>query len=91
MIQLAAGQAPPGLRSLLDRGAPASIRCFAVLESRAAGPIWTDDPAHPAWAVLQEAGFGSLYLGGALDAPVLRQAEPGLGGGGALAGFPDRA
>jgi hypothetical protein len=73
MVQLSPDQAPPELRSLFDPCAPAGIRCFAVLEGHAAGCIWTDDPACPAWAVLQEAGFGSLYLGGALDATVLRQ------------------
>ena len=58
-------------RGLFDAGEPVSLRCFAVLEGNAAGRILTDDPANPAWGIVQEACFGSIYLGGALDAALL--------------------
>lgn len=48
---------------------PAGFRCFAVIEGDAVGRVFTDDPASPAWGVVQEAAFGALYPGGALDAP----------------------
>lgn len=66
-------QVTPALRALFDPGDPASLRCFAVLNGDGAGRIWCDDPARPGWGVVQEAGFGSLYLGGNLEASLLNQ------------------
>ncbi len=57
-------QVTPNIRALFSPHDPAALRCFAVLESCAAGKIFTDDPITPSWAVLQEGGFGTLYLGG---------------------------
>ncbi len=58
---------PPRLRALLDPGTPAFMRCAAVLEGRAAGRAWTGEPSLPECLVVQESGFGSLYLGGSFD------------------------
>jgi RimJ/RimL family protein N-acetyltransferase len=44
-----------------------------VLDGVAAGVIFTDDPANPSLAVVQEAGFGTVYPGGDLPISVLSQ------------------
>ena len=72
MIQVNPGQACPALRKLFNPADPASLRCFAVLEGNAAGRILTDDTSSPTWSVVQETAFGSLYLGGALDALLMQ-------------------
>ena len=71
MFQLSSVQVSPRLRSLFDPGLPAALRCFAVLEGAAAGQILTDDPANPTWGLVWETAFGTLYPGGALEAPLL--------------------
>ncbi len=63
----------PALRSLFDPRQPAALRCFAVLEGTAAGKVFTDDPINPTWAVVQEAGFGTIYPGGDLPPAILNQ------------------
>lgn len=67
MIPVSPQHVTPELRALFDADAPASLRCFAVLDGNAAGVVWTDDPAHPTWGIVQEAGFRSVYLGGRHD------------------------
>ena len=73
MIEIAPGQVTPFLRSLFDPRLPAALRCFAVMEVNAAGRVFTDHPTHPTWAVVQEAGFGTLYPGGDLPPSILNQ------------------
>lgn len=72
-MRVSSERAGPRLRSLFDPGMPAALRCFAVLDGTTRGVILADDPARPTWAAVREAGFGTLYLGGALAAPVLRR------------------
>lgn len=52
------------LRSLFSPGAPAALRCFTVLDGANRGTIWANDLENPAWAIVQEAAFGTLYLEG---------------------------
>jgi L-amino acid N-acyltransferase YncA len=59
-----AHQVSPSLRALFDEGQPVAIRCFAVLDGSIRGQIWTDDLAHPTWGAVQEAPWGTLFLGG---------------------------
>jgi hypothetical protein len=73
MVQISSRPATPEIRSLFDPGTSASLRCFAVLDGSAAGQVWADNASDPTWAVAQEAGFGSIYLGGSLDAQTLSQ------------------
>jgi RimJ/RimL family protein N-acetyltransferase len=73
MIQLTPKQLTPALRALFDPSLPTMPRAFNVLDGRIAGQILTDDPAHPSWAAVREATFGTLYLGGIFTAPVLHQ------------------
>jgi RimJ/RimL family protein N-acetyltransferase len=70
------------VRGLFDTSQPLAIRCFAVLDGSIHGQIWTDDPTQPTWAAVQEAAFGTLFLGGQPSARVvhalianLRQAD----------------
>jgi len=71
LTQLTPVQVTPGLRALFDPADPASLRCYAVLDGHAAGRIFTDFPARPTWGVVQEAAFGSLYLGGEVNQTAL--------------------
>jgi GNAT superfamily N-acetyltransferase len=52
------------VQALFEAGMPAALRCWAVLDGLLPGQVWADDPARPSWAVLREALFGTLYLGG---------------------------
>ena len=79
MIEIYPYQVLPKTRSLFDRDMPASLRCWAVLDGNAAGKIYTDGAFSPTWGLVQEAGFGSIYLGGSLDAPILRRLVAELG------------
>jgi GNAT superfamily N-acetyltransferase len=65
-------QVTPDLRALFDPADPASLRCFAVLDGHAAGRIFTDHPDRPIWGAVQEAAFGSLYLGGDVQQTTLQ-------------------
>jgi RimJ/RimL family protein N-acetyltransferase len=70
-LQLAPNQITPLLRDLFNSNDPASLRCFAVLDGHAAGRIFTDQPDHPNWGVVQEGAFGSLYLAGDVQQSML--------------------
>ena len=63
-MRIPAHQVSPPLRALFDVGQPLALRCFAVLDGSIRGQIWTDDPARPTWGAVQEAAFGTLFLGG---------------------------
>ena len=71
MGQVRPEQATAELKALFRTDDPASLRCFAVLEGKADGWLWTDSLARPTWGVVQEAGFRSIYLGGAPDTQAL--------------------
>jgi hypothetical protein len=73
IIQIHPSQVTPAYRSLFNPTDPASIRCFAVLEGSANGRIFSNRIQNPTWAVVQEAAFGSLYLGGEVQHPMLRR------------------
>jgi hypothetical protein len=73
MIRVSPDQVTPQLHSLFDARMPAGFRCFAVIEGNAAGRILTDDPTDPTWGAVQEGAFGTVYPGGALDAPTWRE------------------
>jgi RimJ/RimL family protein N-acetyltransferase len=65
-------QVSAALRALFDVGQPLALRCFAVLDGSIRGQIWTDDPARPTWGAVQEAAFGTLFLGGRPNANLVR-------------------
>ena len=66
-------QITPAHKSMFNPCDPASLRCFAILDGTANGKIFTDRLQNPSWAVVQEAAFGGLYLGGQIHYPVLRR------------------
>ena len=70
-MRIPAHQVSPPLRALFDVGQPVALRCFAVLDGSIRGQIWTDDPARPTWGAVQEAAFGTLFLGGRPDASLV--------------------
>jgi len=72
-MSIPAHQASPSLRGLFDVGQPLAIRCFAVLDDAIRGQIWTDDLAQPSWDAVQEAAFGTLFLGGRPEASLVHQ------------------
>jgi len=73
IIQIASSEVSPALVALFKPSDPASLRCFAVLNGDARGAIYTDRIQNPTWGMVQEAAFGSLYLGGDIQHPLLRR------------------
>ncbi len=69
MIRITTAQVTPAIRALFRTDEMAATRCFTVLEGTApGGKILVDDPHHPRWALVQEAGEDRcLFLGGAVD------------------------
>ncbi len=72
-IPIPAHQVSPSLRALFDMNQPLAIRCFAVLDGAIRGQIWTDDLAQPTWGAVEEAAFGTLFLGGRPEASLVHQ------------------
>jgi hypothetical protein len=73
ITQIKPDQVTPVIRSLIDPTDPASLRCFAVMDGDTLGRIFTNHAQDPAWVVVQEIAFGSLYLGGNIQHPLLRR------------------
>jgi RimJ/RimL family protein N-acetyltransferase len=73
VIQLNATQVTPALRALFNPPVPSHMRCFTVLEGSIVGDIWTDDAENPSWGIVRETSFGSTFIGGKLDAPLLSE------------------
>ncbi len=71
LLQLDPNQATPELKALFNPSDPAALRCQAVMEGQTVGTIFTDHPETPTWGILQEATFGSIYLGGVVPAEVI--------------------
>ena len=74
MIAISSAQVTPALRALFSMTIPAYGRCFAVLDGRGTGEIYTDDPANPTWGIVRESANGTIYLGGTLDTATVHQA-----------------
>jgi RimJ/RimL family protein N-acetyltransferase len=70
-ICIPAHQVTAPLRALFDVGQPLAIRCFAVLDGSIRGQIWTDNLTKPTWGAVQEAAFGTLFLGGRPNATLV--------------------
>jgi RimJ/RimL family protein N-acetyltransferase len=66
-------QVTPAHRALFNLADPASLRCFAILDGSANGRIFTNHQHNPTWAMVQEAAFGSLYLGGNIQHRLIRR------------------
>jgi hypothetical protein len=62
MIQVSPSQVTPQIRKLFNPDAPASLRCFAVLDGQSVGRIWADTLSSPKSVVVREAAFGSDLL-----------------------------
>ncbi len=71
MITIAAHEVTPAMASLFDLSKPTMPRAIKVLQGTIRGQIVVDDPAHPTWAVVRDVTYGTLYLGGEFDAPLL--------------------
>lgn len=69
MIRITPTQVSSAVRSLFRTDEMQATRCFAVLEgSVPSGKILVDNPLDPHWALVQETGDNSLFLGGKIDA-----------------------
>ncbi len=71
MITLTAHEVTPAMAALFDLSQPTMPRAFNVLEGTTRGQIVVDDLAQPTWAVVHESTYGTLYLGGEINAPLL--------------------
>lgn len=66
-------QVTPEILALFDISRPTMPRAFSVMEGITRGEVLVDDPERPTWAAVRDAMFGTLYLGGQVDAPILAQ------------------
>ena len=64
-------QVTPEMLALFDINRPTMPRAFSVLDGITRGDILVDDSAPPTWAVVRDALFGTLYIGGQVDAALL--------------------
>lgn len=71
MIPIDSHRVTPQILSLFDLSKPMMPRAFNVLEGLNRGQILVDDLTTPTWAVVREAIYGTLYIGGQFDAPLL--------------------
>jgi len=76
MMRVSSSQVRRQLKKLFDPNAPASLRCFAVLEGQSAGEVWVDTLTCPNSGIVREAAFGSLYFGGESDAAIIDDLIP---------------
>jgi len=72
-MRISAHQVTAPLRALFDVGQPLAIRCFAVLDGSIRGTLWTDSLTSPTWGAVQEAAFGTLFLGGRPNATLVHE------------------
>ncbi len=61
----------PAILALFDLRRPTMPRAFNVLEGVTRGQILVDDSPHARWAVVREATYGTLYIGGEMNASLL--------------------
>jgi RimJ/RimL family protein N-acetyltransferase len=71
--EIKAEEVTPEIAGLFSPNVPSPFRCFSVLAGLDAGKILVDNPRQPTRAAVQEAGDGTLYLGGQFDAPALQE------------------
>jgi RimJ/RimL family protein N-acetyltransferase len=71
MITISHQQVTSDILALFDINKPTVPRAFNVLEGINHGQILVDDPTQPTWAVVREAIYGTLYIGGQMDASLL--------------------
>ncbi len=78
MIQIDPNQVTRELHSMFERDMPTVLRALAVLGGGNAGKIFTDDPSHPCWGLVQENDDGTFYLGGQVERQILSEAVASL-------------
>jgi RimJ/RimL family protein N-acetyltransferase len=52
---------------------PGMIRFHAVIDGTAPGQVYADQADRPTWAIVREAAYGTIFLGGALTSGVLSE------------------
>ncbi|MEW5867867.1 MAG: GNAT family N-acetyltransferase [Chloroflexota bacterium] len=62
------------LERLFSEKPPVSTRLWAILDGTIQGRILVDDPAQPTYAILQDLTEGTIFPGGELTAPILKEA-----------------
>ena len=70
-FSISASQVTPEILALFDFTRPTMPRAFNVLEGVNRGQILVDDLTHPEWAVVRDGTYGTLYLGGRVNAGLL--------------------
>jgi hypothetical protein len=71
LFSIKADQVTQNILSLFDFTKPTMPRAFNVLEGVTRGDILVDEFENPTLAVVHEAVYGTLYLGGRMDASLL--------------------
>lgn len=73
MIAISAHDVTPAIAALFDLAKPTMPRAINVLEGITGGHIVVDNVAQPTWAAVRDAAFGTLYIGGQVNAAPLAQ------------------
>jgi RimJ/RimL family protein N-acetyltransferase len=71
MLSLSPEAVTPALAALFDPNHPTVGRAYTVLAGVSQGQILADDAARPRWSAVREATYGTLYLGGEVDGPLV--------------------
>jgi len=71
MQEITAQEISPNIMALFDITKPTMTRAFNVLEGVTRGQIVLDDRSNPTWACVREATYGTLYLGGQVNASLV--------------------
>lgn len=71
--EIGPSEVTPAFAALFQPTEPAGARLFGVLDGVRAGRILTIERERPTWGIVQEAADGSIYLGGSIDAALLRE------------------
>jgi hypothetical protein len=69
MYTISPSQLTPTITALFDPTTPTMLRAFNVLEGTVRGQMLVDDVAQPTWALVRDAIYGTLYLGGQYTLP----------------------
>jgi GNAT superfamily N-acetyltransferase len=67
MFELGSQSITPPIKAMLTPDEPAGLRMLGVLDGILPGAIFVDRFPDPTWAVVQEAEYGTIYLGGFID------------------------
>ncbi len=67
IVQITPQQVTPALKVFFNRYEPATLPSLFGIGENTFGPIYSDHPQNPTWAIIHEAGCVRIYLDGTLQ------------------------